>query len=272
MMRALLRLLASPRALYSLSLALRVGLVVVAAAIPSLAFAQEAVGELPEDPVGEGFVELADEMRDMPVASSVRIIVLLTALTLLPAMLLCMTPFTRFVIVFSMLRQALGLQQAPPNQVLVGLALFMSLLIMRPTLDVVVEDSVDPYIAGEIDTGQAVESALVPMRRFMLEHTRRNDLSAVMAIGRMERPETLEAIPTTAVVSAFVLSELKTAFVVGVKIFLPFLVIDIIVANILLGMGMMVLPPVIISLPFKILLFVLMDGWNLLVRSMAAGF
>ncbi len=247
---------------------LRCGLFALACLLPSLAWAQD----LPDDPVGEGFVELADEMRDMPVASSVRIIVLLTAISLLPAMLLVMTPFTRFVIVFSMLRQALGLQQAPPNQVLVGLALFMSLLVMRPTLDIVVDDAVEPYMAGEIDTGDAVRTALVPMRSFMLQHTRRNDLAAVMEIGSMPRPDTLQDIPTTAVVTAFVLSELKTAFVIGIKIFLPFLVIDIIVANILLGMGMMVLPPVIISLPFKILMFVLMDGWNLLVRSMAAGF
>jgi flagellar biosynthetic protein FliP len=236
--------------------------------IPVLGWAQG----VPEDRLGEGFVEVADELRDMPVASSVRILVLLTTVSLLPALLLVMTPFTRFIIVFSMLRQALGLQSAPPNQVLVGLALFMSLLVMRPELDQVMDTSVDPYIAGEIDTTQAAEAALVPLRSFMLRNTRRSDLAAVLEVGRLPRPDTLAEIPTPAVVTAFVLSELKTAFVIGVKIFLPFLVIDIVVANILLGMGMMVLPPIIISLPFKILLFVLMDGWNLLVRAMAAGF
>jgi flagellar biosynthetic protein FliP len=236
--------------------------------IPALGWAQG----VPEDRLGEGFVEVADELRDMPVASSVRILVLLTTVSLLPALLLVMTPFTRFIIVFSMLRQALGLQSAPPNQVLVGLALFMSLLVMRPELDQVMDTSVDPYIAGEIDTTQAAEAALVPLRSFMLRNTRRSDLAAVLEVGRLPRPDTLAEIPTPAVVTAFVLSELKTAFVIGVKIFLPFLVIDIVVANILLGMGMMVLPPIIISLPFKILLFVLMDGWNLLVRAMAAGF
>jgi len=235
--------------------------------MPDVAFAQDLV-----DPAGDTTVELAEELRDMPVATSVRIIVLLTAMSLLPAMLVVMTPFTRFIVVFSMLRQALGLQQAPPNQVLVGLALFMSLLVMRPTVDSVMDDAVTPYMAGEIETGEAVDAALDPMRVFMLRNTRRTDLSAVMEIGRLEPPATLDEIPTIAVASAFVLSELKTAFVIGVKVFLPFLVIDIIVANILLGMGMMVLPPVIISLPFKILLFVLMDGWNLLIRSMAAGF
>ncbi len=242
-------------------------LLVLGVVWPDVALAQSLA-----DPVGDASVELADELRDMPVASSVRIIVLLTALSLLPGMVVVMTPFTRFVVVFSMLRQALGLQQAPPNQVLVGLALFMSLLVMRPTVDEVVDTAIDPYMAGELETGEAVTKALAPVRVFMLRNTRRTDLSAVMEIGRLERPATVDDIPTVAVASAFVLSELKTAFVIGVKVFLPFLVIDIIVANILLGMGMMVLPPVIISLPFKILLFVLMDGWNLLVRSMAAGF
>lgn len=242
--------------------------VVVGLLIPELAFAQEGLA----DPAGDAAVELAEELRDMPVASSVRIIVLLTAITLIPAMLVVMTPFTRFVIVFSMLRQALGLQQAPPNQVLVGLALFMSLLVMRPTVDTVVDTSIDPYMAGEIDTSEAFDNAMAPMRVFMLRNTRRADIATVMEIGQLQRPDQLSDVPTVAIASAFVLSELKTAFVIGVKVFLPFLVIDIIVANILLGMGMMVLPPVIISLPFKILLFVLMDGWNLLVTSMAAGF
>jgi len=248
-------------------------LALVGVAFPDVALAQDLTGPGSlADPVGDATVEIADELRDMPVASSVRIIVLLTAMTLLPAMLIVMTPFTRFVIVFSMLRQALGLQQAPPNQVLVGLALFMSLLVMRPTVDTVMDDAVDPYIAGEIETGEAVTNALEPMRVFMLRNTRRNDLATVMEIGQLQTPDTVADVPTVAVASAFILSELKTAFVIGVKVFLPFLVIDIIVANILLGMGMMVLPPVIISLPFKILLFVLMDGWNLLIRSMAAGF
>jgi flagellar biosynthetic protein FliP len=249
-------------------------LFVLGMVIPEVAWAQDIAGAGTglTDPVGDATVEIADELRDMPVASSVRIIVLLTAMSLIPAMLVVMTPFTRFVIVFSMLRQALGLQQAPPNQVLIGLAMFMSLLVMRPTVDEVMDNAIDPYIAGEIETGEAFDNALEPMRVFMLRNTRRTDLATVMEIGRIAPPDNLADIPTIAVASGFILSELKTAFVIGVKVFLPFLVIDIIVANILLAMGMMVLPPVIISLPFKILLFVLMDGWNLLVRSMAAGF
>lgn len=208
----------------------------------------------------------------MPVASTVRLIVILTALTFVPAIVLVMTPFTRFVVVFSMLRQALGLQQSPPNQILIGLALFMSMLVMQPTITEVNETAFEPYMAGEMDTSVAIETAMRPMRRFMLANTRRADLGAVMAMGRLERPETLDELPASAVVSAFVLSELKTAFVIAIKVYLPFLVIDIVIANILLSMGMMVLPPVIISLPFKLMLFVLMDGWNLLVRSMASGF
>jgi len=244
---------------------LRFLLVATLLMVPTLAFGQS-------DPLGEGVLEVAEEVRQMPVASSVRVVVLLTALTFLPAILLVMTPFTRFVVVFGLLRQALGLQQSPPNQVLVGLALMLSLLVMRPTLDQVKDNAVDPFVAGEIDTIEAYDAFIGPMREYMLRNTRRTDMAVVMEMGRLDRPATYDDIPTSAVISAYVLSELKTAFVIAVKVYLPFLVIDIVVANILLAMGMMVLPPVIISLPFKLLIFVLMDGWNLLVRSMAAGF
>jgi flagellar biosynthetic protein FliP len=253
--------------------ALRFIIILAALCFPSLAFAQDVVSSGPAaDPLGEGIVQMTDEVRDMPVATTVRLIMVLTALTFVPALLLVMTPFTRFIIVFSLLRQALGLQQAPPNQVLIGLALFMSALVMGPTLSEVNDNALQPYMAGQMDTVVALEEAIKPMRRFMLSNTRRDDLSAVMNMGRLPAPESLSDIPSTAVVSAFVLSELKTAFVIAVKVYLPFLVIDIVIANVLLSMGMMVLPPVIISLPFKLMLFVLMDGWNLLVRSMAAGF
>lgn len=246
--------------------------------LPALLFCApawaQAVAEpsLPADPFGGSVVELSEEIREMPVATSVRVLAILTGLSLAPALLLVMTPFTRFIIVLSLLRQAMGLQQAPPNQVIVGISLFLSLLVMRPELNEVVDTAVDPYIAGELETGEAVRVGLQPLRGFMFRNTRRNDLAVVMEVGRMARPETLDDVPTPAVVTAFVLSELKTSFIIAVKIYLPFLVIDIIVANILLGMGMMVLPPIIISLPFKLLLFVLMDGWSLLFRSLAAGF
>ncbi|MDG1481690.1 MAG: flagellar type III secretion system pore protein FliP [Myxococcota bacterium] len=235
----------------------------VALLVPQIAGAQD---------LAEPLVAAAEEARDVPVASTVRLLVILTGLTFMPAMLLVMTPFPRFIIVFSLLRQALGLQQSPPNQVLIGLALFLSMLVMRPTLEEVKTTALDPYLDSQIETTVALETGMKPMRRFMLANTRQTDMAAVMEMAQMERPEQLDDIPTPAVVSAFMLSELTTAFIIAFKIYIPFLVIDIVVANVLLGMGMMVLPPVIISLPFKLMLFVLMDGWNLLVRSMAAGF
>lgn len=222
--------------------------------------------------VADSAVDLAEEVRDMPVSSTVRLLFILTALTFIPAMILAMTPFTRFVIVFSMMRQAIGLQQAPPNQVLVGLSLFLSLMIMQNPLNEVYQEAVVPFMDGQMEVLEATDAAMRPMREFMLVNTRRADLETMMEISQSPPAETLDDIPSTVVVSSFMLSELQTAFVIGVKIYMPFLVLDIIIANILLGMGMLVLPPIIISLPFKIMLFVLMDGWSLLIRSMTSSF
>jgi len=229
---------------------------------PVDAFAQEA---LPS--IDQGFQDLAGTVTGDEVSTAVRLVMVLTALTFLPALVLVMTPFTRFIIVFSLLRQALGLQQAPPNQVIIGLSLFLSALVMQPTLEQVKLNAIDPYIAGEMDTGTAVTKGLQPMRAFMVKNIRREDLGTIMRIARLPRPESLETVPTSAITSAYLLSELKTAFIISVKVYLPFLMLDIVVASILLGMGMMVLPPVVISLPFKLLMFVLMDGWGLLVTS-----
>ena len=209
---------------------------------------------------------------DNEVTLAVRWVVLLTSLGFLPGLVLLMTPFTRFVIVFSLLRQALGLQQSPPNQVLVGLALVMSAAVMQPTLQEVNTDAYAPYMAGEIDTTEAAGRAMVPLRRFMLEHTQRPELETAIQIARIqERPRTLDDLPSTVVVTGYVLSELKSAFVAGIKVYAPFLVVDLAVASILLGMGMMMLPPVVISLPFKQMLFVLMDGWHLLVLGLTGA-
>lgn len=218
-----------------------------------------------------GFVDVAESVTGDDVSTAVRLVMLLTALTFLPAVVLVMTPFTRFVIVFSLLRQALGLQQSPPNQVLIGLSLFLTMLVMHPTVSQVQETAITPYMSGEMQTGEAMDNAMGPMRDFMMSNVRKDDLAAILKIGKVERPETVEEIPTTAIASAYLLSELKTAFIIAVKVYIPFLVIDIVVASILLGMGMMVLPPVVISLPFKILLFVLMDGWSLLITSMVGN-
>ena len=222
--------------------------------------------------LAETGVEMAEEVRDMPVSSTIRLLFILSALTFVPAVMLAMTPFTRFIIVFSMLRQAIGLQQAPPNQVLVGLSLMLSFMIMQNPLTQAYDNGIEPFMSGEIETFEALDATMKPMREFMLSNTRRDDLQTMMDIAKVDDVESLDDIPSSVVICSFVLSELKTAFVIGVRIYLPFLVVDIIIANILLGMGMLVLPPVVISLPFKIMLFVLMDGWGLLIRSMTASF
>lgn len=203
---------------------------------------------------------------DDPTGAAVRLLVALTAMAILPGLLLVMTPFTRFIIVLSLLRQALGLQQSPPNQILIGLALVLTMTSMRPTLEVVSDDAVMPYMNSEITAVEAYDGFIAPMRVFMFKNTNRDDLRTSMRLGRLkERPKSLDDIPTTTVVTGFVLSELRTAFTIAIKVYLPFLVVDIVVASVLLGMGMMMLPPVVISLPFKLMVFVLMDGWGLLV-------
>lgn len=202
-------------------------------------------------------------------AAAVRLIVALTVLSILPGLLMIMTPFTRFVIVLSLLRQALGLQQAPPNQVLVAMALALTALSMHSTLDQVRAESVEPYLAGQIDTEQALEAGIVPMRAFMLRNVERSDLATALKLARIEhRPKNVDEVPTSVVITGFVLSELREAFTIAVKVYVPFLVVDLVVASVLLGMGMMMLPPVIISLPFKLAVFVLMDGWALLVTGL----
>ena len=234
--------------------------------LASVASAQDAAG------LGEAVSTVVSTASGDEVSTAVRLLVILTSLSFLPALVLLMTPFTRFIIVFSLLRQAMGLQQSPPNQVLIGLALVMSLVVMQPTLNQVQADAIDPYLAGEVETTDAMAAAMVPMRGFMLEHTRRDDLSAAMRLARQPRPDTLDDVPSTVVVTGFVLSELRTAFDIGIRVYIPFLVVDMVVASVLLGMGMMVLPPVVISLPFKLLVFVIMDGWTLLVAGLTGSF
>ncbi len=203
---------------------------------------------------------------------TIQILALMTLLTFLPAILMMMTSFARIIIVFAILRQALGLQQTPSNQILVGLALFLSLFIMTPVLDRVNEGAIQPYINEEITSIEAVQAASGPFREFMMAQTRENDLTLFMNISRTPAVNTPEEIPFNVLVPAFVTSELKTAFQIGFMLFIPFLVIDLVVASILMAMGMMMLSPVIISLPFKIMLFVLIDGWAMVVGTLAASF
>jgi len=195
-----------------------------------------------------------------------------TALSFLPAILLMMTGFTRIVIVLSLLRQALGTQSAPPNQVIIGLSLFLTLFVMGPTLDRVYQEAYVPYTTNAATFEQAIEKAEAPMRDFMLKQTRQSDFALFARLAKLEAGVTAETAPLRVLAPAFVTSELKTAFQIGFMIFIPFLVIDMVVSSILMSLGMMMLSPVLVSLPFKIMLFVLVDGWNLLVGSLVQSF
>ncbi|MDM4764489.1 flagellar type III secretion system pore protein FliP [Pelomonas sp. SE-A7] len=195
-----------------------------------------------------------------------------TALGFLPAVLLMMTGFTRIVIVLSLMRQALGTQAAPPNQVIVGLSLFLTFFVMSPTLDKVYADAWQPYNAGQISFEVALQKAEVPMRGFMLKQTRQSDMALFSRLAKLDPATKPEAVPFKVLVPAFVTSELKSAFQIAFLIFIPFLVIDMIVSSVLMSLGMMMLSPVLVALPFKLMLFVLADGWNLLLGSLAASF
>ncbi|MBM3260030.1 MAG: flagellar type III secretion system pore protein FliP [Candidatus Sericytochromatia bacterium] len=206
------------------------------------------------------------------ISTSLQLLALLTVLSLAPAILVMMTAFTRIVIVLSFTRQALGTQAMPPNQVMVGLALFLTLFVMTPTLQRIQKEALEPYQSGRITQGQALKAAEGPIRTFMLRQTRQRDLGLFVRMAKIERPRRPSDIPTWVVVPAFVTSELKTAFQMGFTLYLPFLVIDLVVSSILMSMGMMMLPPVMVSLPFKLILFVLVDGWHLLARGLVQSF
>ncbi|MFC7061198.1 flagellar type III secretion system pore protein FliP [Halobacillus seohaensis] len=218
------------------------------------------------------FVDIFSGSNPEDVATSVRLLLLLTVLSLAPGILILMTSFTRILIVLSFVRTSLATQQMPPNQVLVGIALFLTFFIMAPTFQEVNDQALTPLFNEEITLDEAYEEASIPMKEFMAKHTRQKDLSLFMGYSEMEAPETVQDIPLTTLVPAFAISELKTAFQMGFMIFVPFLVIDMAVASVLMSMGMMMLPPVMISLPFKILLFVLVDGWYLISKSLLEGF
>ena len=202
----------------------------------------------------------------------VKVMLFLSVLTLIPAMLLAMTSFTRIVIVLSFCRRALSLQQMPPNQIVIGLSLFLTAYIMAPVFTEINRLAIQPQMQGEITEMEALKRAVGPLREFMLEHTRRKDLALFINAARMPRPRTAADVPTHVILPAFVLSEIKTAFQMGFLIFLPMLVIDMVVATLLTSMGMFMLPPVMVSVPVKILLFVLVDGWRLVIGSLTTSF
>lgn len=206
------------------------------------------------------------------VSLTLEIMFLFTVLSLAPAFVLTMTSFTRIIIVFHFLRQAMGIQQIPPTQILSSLAIFMTLIIMLPVGTQINNNALQPYLDERISFDAALQQAQIPVREFLFKHTREKDLSIFYSISRMELPRTKEDVPTLMLAAGYMISELKTAFTIGFLIYIPFLIVDMVVSSVLLAMGMMMLPPMMVSMPFKILLFVMVDGWNLLVGSLVNSF
>ena len=217
-------------------------------------------------------IGVAQTDKPQQVSMLLQILLLLTVLSLAPAIVVMMTSFTRLAIVFSLIRHALGTQQMPPTQILIGLSLLLTFFLMSPVYTQVNRDALQPYLAEEISQDEAIKKALKPIRQFMFKQTRKKDLALFIQVSKTERPENMSEIPTMVLIPSFVISELKTAFQIGFMIYIPFLVIDMVVASVLLSMGMMMLPPFMVSLPFKLMLFVLIDGWNILVGSMVRSF
>lgn len=231
-----------------------------------------ALGAFAESPVVPTMnFELSAPDTPQQLVSSLNVLLVLTLLVLAPSMVLVMTTFTRFVIVFGFLRQALGTQQVPPTQLLVMLAMILTFFVMEPIGTKAYEEGIKPYVAEEIGYEEAFERTALPFKNFMIRNTREKDLALFFRIRKMENPQSVADVPLSVIIPAFVVSELKTAFEIGFLLFLPFLVIDMVVASILMSMGMMMLPPVMISLPFKILIFILIDGWNLLIGNLIAS-
>ena len=240
---------------------------VAALAAPVVARAQTAV----PGALDRAFGELGGAGGE-PLSLSLQLLLIMGLLTILPALILMMTSFTRIIVVLAILRQALGLQQSPPNQVLIGLSLFLSLFIMAPTLERVNEAALAPYSAGEVNAEQAIELAGNEFHAFMIRQTRERDLQMFADIADAPQFASPQEVPFSILLPAFVTSELKTAFQIGFMLFLPFLVIDLVVSSVLMSLGMMMMSPMLVSLPFKLLLFVLVDGWALLMGSLASSF
>lgn len=215
-------------------------------------------------------IEGAETPQDTAV--SLQVLFMLTILALAPSILIMMTGFTRIVIVLSIARNALGVQQTPPNQVLIGLALFLTFFIMAPIMGEVYEDAYQPFVEGRISQEEALDKGMAPLREFMFKQTYKKDMNLFVDLAKMERPETLEDIPSHVLIPAFIVSELKKAFQMGFLIYIPFIVVDMVVASTLMSMGMMMLPPIMISLPFKILLFIMVDGWGMIVKTLVTSF
>jgi len=244
-----------------------IALLLAAVVVGTVTFATAAPVPLPSLNIGVGTATKPGE-----VATTIQIFLLLTVLSLAPSLLIMTTSFTRIVVVLSFLRTALGTQQAPSNQIILALSLFLTFFIMTPVWQQVDRDAYQPYKAGTLSQEQAFEKATQPVRKFMLSQTREKDLALFVSLSKQARPKNADDIPTLTIVPAFMISELRTAFQIGFLIYIPFIVVDMVVASVLMSMGMMMLPPVMISLPFKILLFVLVDGWGLVISSLVKSF
>jgi flagellar biosynthetic protein FliP len=220
------------------------------------------------------FISIGMDQTQEPgkMAVVLQIFLLMTILSLAPAILIMLTSFTRVVIVLSLLRRALGTMQMPPNQVIIGLALFLTFFIMTPVWHQINNDALQPYLGEKIDQQQALKNAAEPLRKFMFKQTREKDLALFVGIAKVQRPSNVDDVPTSVLIPSFIISEVKTAFQIGLMLYVPFLIIDMVVASVLLSMGMMMLPPIMISLPFKLMLFVLADGWNLMIGSLVRSF
>lgn len=235
--------------------------------MPGAAQSQEA-GESPS------YINIRLDNMQAPQEISVvlQIFLLLTVLSLAPAILVMVTSFTRIAIVLSLMRQALGTNQMPPNQIIIGLSLFLTLFVMMPVWNTINEQALKPYLSKKVDQETALLKAVQPLKKFMLKQTREKDLALLLNISRSPRPENSDDVPITVLIPSFIISELKTAFQMGFMLYIPFLVIDMVVASVLLSMGMMMLPPIMVSLPFKLMVFVLADGWHLIVGSLVKSF
>src|SRR4051812_21690809 len=236
----------------------------------------------PSSPAGGSGLQISPSLQNLDLtkrenfSAAMQLIILLTVLSLAPAILIMMTSFTRIVIVLSLLRQALGTQQLPPNQVLIGLSLFMTFLVMTPTWERLNNEAVTPYMNGKMDQKSALSAAQKPVRQFMIQQIEKadnvSDVKLFTTFARQSEPRNWNEVGTTALIPGFMLSELKTAFVMGFKVYLPFLIIDLVVSAVLISMGMMMMPPTLVSLPFKLLLFVLVNGWHLITASLLGSF
>ena len=244
----------------------QLSLILLLALFPVLGWAQSTV------PIPSFNLEVGRSNSPEQVASTLQVIALLTVLSLAPAFLIMTTSFTRIIIVLGFLRNALGTQQSPPNQILLGLALFLSFFIMAPVWKDVNDQALQPYFKKQISQQEAMDRGVRPLKKFMVKFTREKDLALFVRIAKIERPKNVSEVPIWVVIPAYVISELKTAFQMGFIIYIPFLVIDMVVSSVLMAMGMMMLPPIMISLPFKLMLFVLVDGWYLVTAALVKSF